>query len=193
MIKYSNFEDVYKEAESRNKKLYEICELIEEQNTEMSAETGVIVAEVEYNRQQTGYEQAKEGAAVSGDNAINGNYTLANIDFGLTERPKAQLEVDKSIENINLTLANQTVLFDIVGRTNNALWQDHEEYGLEEELQRSNGMYNNYYGTNHRYAYREEVDNLISTTDKGLVQLTMDEELMHGATIRITYKVKITN
>ncbi len=36
MIKYSNFEDVYKEAESRNKKLYEICELIEEQNTEMS-------------------------------------------------------------------------------------------------------------------------------------------------------------
>lgn len=149
--------------------------------TEMSAETGVIVAEVEYNKQHSGFDDDDE------------NYVLANVDFGLTERPKAQLEVDKSIENINLTLANQTVLFDIVGRTNNALWQDHEEYGLEEVLQSSNGMYNNYYGTNHRYAYRTDVDNLISTTDKGLVQLTMDEELMHGATIRITYKVKITN
>ena len=29
--------------------------------------------------------------------------------------------------------------------------------------------------------------------DKGLIQLTMDEELMHGATIQVTYTVKVTN
>ena len=58
------------------------------------------------------------------------------------------------------------------------------------------GMYENYYGKNHRYALRTEnngVNDIVTGTDKGLVQLTMDEELMHGATIRITYLVKVKN
>ena len=54
-------------------------------------------------------------------------------------------------------------------------------------------MYEEYYGTDHRYAFRETIDNIVQRTDKGLIQLTMDQELMHGATIQITYNVKITN
>ncbi|MBS4759685.1 MAG: L-serine ammonia-lyase, iron-sulfur-dependent, subunit alpha [Clostridium sp.] len=38
MIKFGNFEEVFQEAQSRNKKLYEICQLIEEQNTEIPVE-----------------------------------------------------------------------------------------------------------------------------------------------------------
>ena len=174
--------------------LYE--ELMNE--TYMTAETGVIVAEVEYNKQRA-------------DGVNDDGYSLNNVDLGLTEIPKAQLEVDKSISNIKVTLANNSILFDINEAANNAIWQDHEEYSIDrnkvdadnDRVGNNNyyqsgdaiGMYEEYYTNEnrHRYSYREEIDNIVTRTDKGLVQLTMDEELMHGATIQITYTVKVTN
>lgn len=149
-------------------------------NTYMIAETGVIVMEVEYNTQS---------------NLENGNpsYPLKDIDFGLTERPKAQLETDKSITNIKLTLANGNILFDVNKTADNVIWKDHEEYNLGSK--KKDGKYEEYYGKSgkNRYSYRQEVDKLVNKNDNGLIQLTMDEELMHGATIQITYKVKVTN
>lgn len=174
-------------------------------NTYMTAETGIIAVEFEYDRQQTdGLNRTINDRNNSSkdyvgndnpnvDNRYNSNYTLNNIDLGLTERPKAQLEIDKSIANIKVTLANGSILFDINEAANNALWQDHEEYSVDENIK--NGKYEEYYGKDnkHRYSFREEIDDIVRDTDKGLVQLTMDEELMHGATIQITYTVKITN
>ena len=149
-------------------------------NTYMVAETGVIVMEVEYNAQS---------------NLENGNpsYSIEDIDLGLTERPKAQLEIDKSVSNIKVTLANNTVLFDVNKSATDVIWKDHTEYNLASKKQ--DGKYAEYYGRNnkHRYSYRDEVDKIVKRSDKGLIQLTMDEELMHGATIQITYKVKVTN
>ena len=195
------------------------------QKTQMTAETGVIVVEFEYDRQQTdGLKSEQNNSENSskdyvGDNAYNSKYTLNNIDFGLTERPKAQLEIDKSVANVKVTLANGSILFDINEAANNALWQDHKEYSIDEEKKTSSennsnvnkggkeyynadediiGMYEEYYGENdkHRYSFRtvrNGVNDIVANTDKGLIQLTMDEELMHGATIQITYTVKITN
>ena len=174
-------------------------------NTYMTAETGIIAVEFEYDRQQTdGLNRTINDRNNSSkdyvgndnpnvDNRYNSNYTLNNIDLGLTERPKAQLEIDKSIANIKVTLANGSILFDINEAANNALWQDHEEYSVDENIK--NGKYEEYYGKDnkHRYSFRKEIDDIVRDTDKGLVQLTMDEELMHGATIQITYTVKITN
>ena len=167
--------------------------------TYMTAETGVIVVEFEYDRQQSdGYkdtENNKDNSSkdyVDKDNRYNSKYTLNDIDFGLVERPKAQLEIDKSVANVKVTLANGSILFDINKAANNAIWQDHKEYELYKEKDK-NGMYEEYYNKDHRYAYRTKVDELVTKTDKGLIQLTMDQELMHGATIQITYTVKITN
>ena len=121
------------------------------------------------------------------------NYTLNNVDLGLTERPKAQLEIDKSVTNVKVTLANNSILFDINEAANNALWQDHKEYNVDEEME--DGMYEEYYGDEgkDRYSFRDEIQSIVQSTDKGLIQLTMDEELMHGATIQVTYEIKITN
>lgn len=165
--------------------------------TYMTAETGVIAVEFEYDRQQTdGLKSTNNSGVVqnSNNNQQNGNYTLANIDLGLTERPKAQLEIDKSITNVKVTLANGSILFDVNKAGDNVIWKDHTEYNLGSKKD-SKGKYKEYYGENgkNRYSYREEVDKLVSKSDKGLIQLTMDEELMHGATIEISYKVKVTN
>ena len=185
-------------------------ELMDE--TYMTAETGVIVVEFEYDRKEsdglknTENSQNNSGNNITQDNRYNSHYELKNIDFGLTERPKAQLEIDKSVSNVKVTLANGSILFDINEAANNALWKDHKEYSIDEEKINEKdqkidfengqiGMYNEYYGKDnkHRYSYRDEIDKIVKKTDKGLIQLTMDEELMHGATIQITYAVKVTN
>lgn len=169
-------------------------------NTYMTAETGIIVVEFEYDRQQSEGSKDEENNSsnsskdyVDPDNRYNSNYELNNIDLGLTERPKSQLEIDKSVTNVKVTLANTSILFDINEAANNAIWQDHSEYNVDEEM--SDGMYDNYYGESgkDRYSFRDEIEGIIQSTDKGLIQLTMDEELMHGATIQITYEIKITN
>ena len=136
----------------------------------MLAETGIITAEFEYNQPVEDSEYTRD-------------YVFDNVDFGLEERPKAQLELDKSVANVEVTLANGTILFDINGAANNALWQDHQEYSIDEEKD-ENGIYS---------ASREDIQNIVRRTDKGLIQLTMDQELMHGATIQVTYNVKVTN
>ena len=185
--------------------------------TYMTAETGVIVVEFEYDRQQSDGLKATQNNAENssknyiGDNQYNSNYSLNNVDLGLTERPKAQLEIDKSISNIKVTLANNNILFDINEAANNALWQDHEEYSIDQDKMDAEddrvgdneyyqtgdaiGMYEEYYTNEnrHRYSYRDEIDDIVNRTDRGLVQLTMDQELMHGATIQVTYRVKVTN
>ena len=201
--------EVLASAYSGDSSLY--GELIE--NTKMTAETGVIVVEFEYDRQQTeGPKDIANNSSNSsrdyvGDNQYNSNYTLNNIDLGLTERPKAQLEIDKSVANVKVTLANNSILFDINKAANNALWQDHKEYSIDEEKLNSKdkgidfdggeiGMYDEYYTdkAKHRYSFRDVIDtDIMRRADKGLIQLTMDEELMHGATIQVTYTVKVTN
>ena len=180
-------------------------------NTYMTAETGVIAVEFEYDRQQTDGLKATENNSsnssknyVSKNNRYNGTYELANIDLGLSERPKAQLEIDKSISNIKVTLANGSVLFDVNKAGDNVIWKGHEAYDLNAKVAKAltgykklsdNSKYEDYYKDNNknRYSYREEVNNIVKKSDKGLIQLTMDEELMHGATIEIKYNVKVTN
>ena len=169
-------------------------------NTYMTAETGIIVVEFEYDRQQSQGDKEDENNSsnsskdyVDPDNRYNSNYELKNIDLGLEERPKSQLEIDKSVTNVKVTLANNSILFDINEAANNALWQDHKEYNVDEEME--DGMYEEYYGDEgkDRYSFRDEIQSIVQSTDKGLIQLTMDEELMHGATIQVTYEIKITN
>lgn len=169
-------------------------------NTYMTAETGVIVAEFEYDRQQTDGSDNKENTStvsnkeIKGDNSKNGKYALNNVNLGLVERPKAQLEIDKSITNIKVTLANNTVLFDVNKKGDNVVWKDHTGYNLNNTKDKKNdGKYDEFYGKSNRYNYRSDVDNIVKSADKGLVNLTMDEELMHGATIEITYRLAVTN
>ena len=149
-------------------------------NTTATAESGVVVVEVERNLQS----ETENG---------NPSYKLENLNIGLVERPKAQLEIDKSIINIKVTLANNTVLFDVNKKGDNVVWKYHTEYNLADK--KKNNKYEEYYGQNgkNRYSYRDEVNKLVKNADKGLVQLTMDEELMHGATIEVTYRIKVTN
>lgn len=167
-------------------------------NTSMTANTAIIVAEVEYNRTNTGLTEAIDGTYYNGNNQ-NGNYVFHNVDLGLTERPKAQMEINKKVANVKITLANGNIIFDATKGTDSLVWVPGKGYELKPNTLR-NKKYEDYYKVDgkHRYSYREEIDKLISKLyppkgSNGLIQAIMDEELMHGATIQITYNLNVKN
>ena len=142
-------------------------------NTQMVAETGLIVVEFEYDRAQTPGQTVNNSAT----------YKIENVDLGLEERAKAQIAVDKEVTNVKLTLSDGSVLFDAKSTASNVLWRDHKEYDVG---YRGNIMDPSKFGN---------IENIRTNNalKVGRIQLTMDEELMHGATIKISYKIKATN
>lgn len=137
--------------------------------THMVAETAIIKLEGEYNRTESDL------------NMDNGKYNLNNVDFGLTERPKAQVELNKNVQHIKVKLANGNILFDSKQSTNNLIWQAAKDYNLASKIE----------GNKYNYTYRDNVLSLLNRN--GIVQITMDEEIMHGTTIEITYNLEIKN
>lgn len=198
-------------------------------NTEMKAETGAIVAEVEYNRQNSNSSSDPENESNSGDdnynsnsddaylngNDINTEYSLNNVDFGLVERPKAQLELNKKVTNVRLTLANGQIIVDSTTQGPYLSWVSGKAYNIiSKRTEQDDTIYETDYnektdgerykddvgghGTEY-YEYRKELitDKFTSHASgngyNGLIQINMDEELMHGATIRIEYTLTVTN
>ena len=169
---------------------------IKNNNLQMIAETGVIAVEGEYNRTNSDRDENSNNGYnninyING-NDINGKYSIQNVDFGLAERPKAQLELNKQVSNLKIVLANQNVLFDANESVSNLIWQPKKSYNLT-ELQKDN-----YYATYNNYnKFREDVlnrvKNIVAKDKNGLIQPTIDKELTHGATIQATYDITVTN
>lgn len=161
-------------------------------NTFMISESGTIDVNFEYNR--TGEEDGYTNTSDSGDQNIgssnydkSGYYILKDLDLGLEQRPKAQLKVTKQITNVKVTLADNRVLFDASDKATNVLWIGHTAHGKDTK---------NTYSTNDNYESTNIMKNPVvrqQSTNKGKVQLTMDEELMHGSTIQITYAITVAN
>lgn len=141
--------------------------------TQMTAETGLIVVEFEYDKDESGNQVV--------DN--KSSYKIQNVDLGLEERPKAQLVVNKEVTNVKLTLADGSILFDAKSTASNVLWRDHKAYEV---------------GYNGNFMDPNKFGNILNIRNKnltkfGLIQVSMDEELMHGATIQISYNVTVSN
>ena len=170
-------------------------------NTYMIAESGKIDVNFEYNR--TGNEQNVTNTSDSGHSNIgnenykmSGYYVLKDLDLGLVQRPKAQLKVTKQITNVKLTLANNSTLFDASARATNVLWIDHKAHGVDNDSTgKKNTDTGNLYSTNKNYSNSLMLNPVVrqNSTNKGKVQLTMDEELMHGSTLQITYAITVAN
>lgn len=107
IMKYS-IAEVLASHETGKTELYD--ELIA--NTWMYADTAKMKVEVEYN-------------TTKADAGSNISYNIKNIDFGLVERPKANIELEKEILGIKITLANGTTLIDTeAGLSQNVNWVD---------------------------------------------------------------------
>ena len=147
-------------------------------NTYMKAETGLIAIECEYNHE------------TDSDGNRGNTYKIENLDLGLEERPKAQLSVNKEVTNVRLTLADGSTLFDASDKNvTNVLWMEHKPH-INEKYE-ENYFANKQFTKNPMDAIRA-ID-ASPEAQFGLIQMSMDEELMHGATIKISYKITVTN
>lgn len=112
----------------------------------------------------------------SDENSDSGRrFEVENIDLGLQERPKQQIAMRKEVSNVKVTLSSGKELFNTSGKATNVIWIDKQGH--------TTGYDNNLMKT-------PEVRN---PTQNQAVILTMDEGLMHGATIQIDYKMTAEN
>ena len=94
-------------------------------------------------------------------------YVVENVDLGLVERPRQELTLTKDIANIRIIANSGQTIFDAEKQESNLAWI--------EPLKQITGNYN----TNH--------------DRNGMIQATVDNNLMHGATVKILYKISIEN
>ena len=93
-MRYSIAKVLYS-PEEKNQSLYK--ELMD--RTWMYADTAKLKIEVEYDK-------------IEASGLDNFNYNVRNIDFGIEERPKSNMELSKDIVGIKLTLANGETIID---------------------------------------------------------------------------------
>ncbi len=96
-------------------------------------------------------------------------FIVKNIDFGIIERPKQQLELSKRVSAFKITLANGQVLADAT---------INEDGKLE-------GLHNN-------TTYMGPV-NQNGVNSNGMVKVEIDNELIQGATLETTYVIEVMN
>ncbi len=177
-------------TEAKNEENYEqatkdqlkaIKELIE--NTQMVAQSGVINIEVEYNRTSTEVYKKEENGIITEVEELT--YQIKELDLGLTERPEAQIELSKELTNIQIRLANNQILFDANQSVNNLVYGKHKKY--------TSGDYYDDVENGLAYRLRQDIAKEQKDRQEELVQVIMDEELMSGATVRLTYKIRVDN
>ena len=92
-------------------------------------------------------------------------FIVKNVDFGIVERARQKLDLEKRVSTFKVTLANGQVLADA---------KVTEDGKLE--------------GTTNHMTYMGP-----STSGNGYVKLETDDELIEGATLNITYQIKAIN
>lgn len=87
---------------------------------------------------------------------------IPNVDLGLVERPITQLQITNNVENVKVTLSDGSIVFDATQTAE----------ATKNVIWKSNRI-------------------ATKGITGGFIQLYLDEELMYGATIQITYKMQI--
>lgn len=126
--------------------------------TWMGAETELMSLEVEnYNN----YPELL--VAIDQNGKYNYDYAITNIDFGIVERERAELQITKKVTKISLVDSSgrpitEGTLDDLIeGKMKYVKWLQNEE------------------------------------DTKGFVDMEIDQELLSGATLKITYEMAVTN
>ena len=112
-----------------------------------------------------GVEYDSTYTASSGDRYV---YKVSNVDFGIVERARQQLGLSKRVKSLKITLANGQVVTDITIDENGKIegQKDHLVYMKPS-----------------------------ATTDpkNGFVRVELDNELIQGSTLEVSYEIKATN
>ena len=159
--KYSVAIDDWEQRQNINSKVLQYNTYDEKYN--MSSNTNSFLLGVEYRTDSNS--KVNKNGEISNDEKFKTN---VDLNFGIIERPRENIVVDKTISNLKLKFANGQVLFD------------GDPYSGELPYLIALGPKTN----------RASSDN--NTRDR-LIRIEMDTELMQSAELQITYKISVTN
>jgi len=172
-------------------------------NTFMIANTGIITDNYEYYTTQL--EELDNSSNLS---QMLANYTVEeieealpyynkvkNVDIGLCERPKAQVKLYKEVSNVELKLADGQTLFNSNVQAKDLMYDDHNITQNEQLQTQSKGHMITYSDiVTNRFVKLKEVT--VSPNTKNMpeiIQLTIDDELMEGSVLNISYRIVAEN
>ena len=156
-----------------------------EYHTQMVAQTGVIDMTIEINKNNdngdgevSNSNHGEYKVVVLDDLTTIYDYEIGGVDFGLVERPRAQLMLNKEVANFKFVLQNGSTLVDTNKTQNDILsFADHAEH---------EAIVNDKLLSECRI--KSGITNSLET-----VAMALDDELLAGANIEVTYNVKVTN
>lgn len=90
-------------------------------------------------------------------------YKVQNIDLGIIERPRTEVILNKEVSNVKLTSTDGTTIFDTNQKAPNLTW------------------------VNNKY------DRDYHLSSQGLIEGTVDENLLYGSNVNVKYLLKIIN
>ena len=196
---------------------------MEAETVEFTIKPEKLLAEAAYYREATPEERAKSGSKVtrvtyndtngiqvqkytSKKNDIYYNaleiiknsdiydraFAIYNLDFGIEYRPESQISLTKEINQMKLTAEDGTVLVDLFFDTSKTT-EGKTIHSINKE--KSKGLEvvqfitNDY--TNFAQALIKDIQNEEDT--QGFVYIQVDDEILQGATVEITYKFYAQN
>lgn len=95
-------------------------------------------------------------------------YNVKNIDFGIVERARQSISLEKKVKTFKVTLANGQIIADATIDENGRLS-----------------------GESNHVTYMGPSDN--TNPRNGFVKLELDNELIQGATVEVTYEIRAVN
>ena len=164
-----------------------VNELME--NTKQVAQTGTIDVEVEYNRTSSSEDDGNNNGS---------EYKITDVDLGLVERARSQLKMNKEIANFKVVLESGDVLFNATKTVNNLYFAEHQGHYVI--YYRDHNAWNQSAGNLGQtqlpprlYRLAGTIVSSNSTETPELLQAYIDDELLEGARIQITYAYKVEN
>ena len=152
--------------------------------TRMFAETPIMQVEIEdpeiISGNNTGGNSYKEKVEYNAENnqVKNHKYSVKNINFGLEERAKTDIALQKYVENISLIKAGETILYAEMDENGEVIIDKDNSSSLDKLSYLSHSK-----ATNKNAGLYQQ----------GFYAISVEDDYMNDLTLRIQYKIKVIN
>ena len=176
----TRYSDAYDDPKSRVEQINAVIENTEEPSTSSDYEYDGVLEVETYRHKDVIYaytstlnleiEYVKPVTEGDRENTFY-PYKVMNVDFGVTPRAFADLNIDKYVSNIKIYLQDGSLQLDAnIDKSGNVTYLNDDQY--------QNIVLLNYISMTYR---------------DGLIETLFDEQLLNGATVEITYTLTVSN
>lgn len=117
------------------------------------------------------------------------NYAIKNVDFGIEYRPESEISLLKEIVQLTLITEDNETLVDLHFETKNDGGQITHEINKDKSI-----GYDLVQFITNNYKPKTVINNIVSEENiQGLVYIQVDEEILQGCTVKITYGFNAQN